>query len=116
MKPQKISPECKSCTAKNMKACIKLMEIAKDEGRKEGMKIKISEIYKQSDPEIDLLKTAQNNFNVGCEKGRKEEKERILKKVDKWYKLHCKNHPDKFTFACMPDTLDELKKSIEGKE
>ena len=36
-------------------------------GLEQGRKEKIAEIYKQANPEIDLLKTAENNFKAGQE-------------------------------------------------
>jgi len=61
------------------KEVIKLMEMAKEKGKQEGMKMKVAEIYKEADPEIELLKTAKNNYSLGYESGLKQRAD-IMKK------------------------------------
>ena len=49
--------------------CGSSLEMAKEKGKQEGMKMKVAEIYKEADPEIELLKTAKNNYSLGYKSG-----------------------------------------------
>ncbi len=90
-------------------------------GKREGMKMKLAEIYKQSNPEIDLLKTAQNNYEAGKQEGYKQAfldfkaqpiiakmKAEILQNVNKIIDERIKKNKESYKLTKPPEELDNL--------
>lgn len=74
-------------------------------GIEEGKKIKISEIYKNANPEIDLLKTAKNNY----EEGMKAMYKLCMKAIDNM--LTC--CPDDSQYCFYNEHRDKIKERIK---